>query len=509
MIIFPYKNLHEELINICEELGKKYGFNVMREISVKVPNKQYPYRIDVIWKKSNQKIFVECETNPIRNRDVDKNMRKVRDAKATFLIIVGKELAQSLNPEKLMRPNILFLDVIDVCKLKRTKRTEEGLNSLLEDVIRIRKRRIKSGLLYELPDEKKIKIWEFLSSFLNYTNKISKKKPLPSIKMNLHEIMEIINSLQALPIERKILKELKSAISPKKIIEKYKKKRREYWLVYKILKNGPVRNKDIAKLTGIPPYRISQIIAQFKNYKLIKETGSPNKKYYFLPNQKLPLWLKKGLLSELSQKIFSLIKSEPGINITEIAYQLKIGKGSVRHIVQQLESKGLIYGILGSDKRARRKNLFSAGFDKEKAEKISLLKQPTWSKIYSFISTHQPCRRSEISKGLSLSFSSVRHGINILLKGRIVKEVKIGRRKFIITPSFKGDINNLVYKFSSLYPRLVKLIKENPGITITKLAQLLEKPKTTIQFAVNKLEKFKKILSKKSKKKRLLYARSY
>lgn len=148
-----------------------------------------------------------------------------------------------------------------------------------------------------------------------------------------------------------------------------------------------------------------------------------------------PLGVGLGLFSRIDKdellendrraRIFDLIKSNPGIHLSEIARELDFAWGTTLHHLRKLRADHLIlYKELG-----HHKSFFvnGSGLSEKQMEAMSLIKNGTLSRLAQYLETHPRVSLKELSEALQISPPLAAFHIRKLEKAGLVQKVRDGK----------------------------------------------------------------------------------
>lgn len=124
-------------------------------------------------------------------------------------------------------------------------------------------------------------------------------------------------------------------------------------------------------------------------------------------------------------RIFDLIKSNPGIHLSEIARELDFAWGTTLHHLRKLRADHLIlYKEMG-----HHKSFFvnGSGLSEKQMEAMSLIKSGTLSRLAQYLETHPRVSLKELSEALQISPPLAAFHIRKLEKAGLVQKVRDGK----------------------------------------------------------------------------------
>jgi len=155
----------------------------------------------------------------------------------------------------------------------------------------------------------------------------------------------------------------------------------------------------------------------------------------------------KNILKQNSRReIYEFISKNPGTHIGKISKEKKMSKSSVIYHLKVLKKQGLIEEKTNG--MYRRIYLIDSIGSKEK-ELVDLLRQDTPRKIFIYLGFSISFTKSELSKELNLTPSTIDHHVKKFLKLGIIEKAPIKKGK--LDPNRKGilmlckNVSNEVY----------------------------------------------------------------
>lgn len=141
----------------------------------------------------------------------------------------------------------------------------------------------------------------------------------------------------------------------------------------------------------------------------------------------LPLYsrIQRGEIMEheTRERIYGLVKDNPGIHAHEIASRANVGWGTAVYHLKMLEDHRLVV----SERQGRYKRFFlAAGFTGTK-DAIGAMRNPTTASVAEFIARNPGCIQREVCVALGLSPSLVSWHIDKLEQADLVKKLREGR----------------------------------------------------------------------------------
>lgn len=124
-------------------------------------------------------------------------------------------------------------------------------------------------------------------------------------------------------------------------------------------------------------------------------------------------------------RIFELIKSNPGIHLSEIARELDFAWGTTLHHLRKLRADRLIlYKEMG-----HHKSFFvnGSGLSEKQMEAMSLIKNGTLSRLAQYLENHPRVSLKELSEALQISPPLAAFHIRKLEKAGLVQKVRDGK----------------------------------------------------------------------------------
>jgi predicted transcriptional regulator len=129
-------------------------------------------------------------------------------------------------------------------------------------------------------------------------------------------------------------------------------------------------------------------------------------------------------------KIFTLIKTNPGIHYSEIIRNLKLSNGQATWHLTYLERFDMIRRV-----RSKQYLVFYPNYDftvdeDETAVEIALTKSKTRNQIYELICDRPAITQNEIKKSITISQSTIAYHLIILEQLKLIYIKKKGRKRY-------------------------------------------------------------------------------
>ena len=118
-------------------------------------------------------------------------------------------------------------------------------------------------------------------------------------------------------------------------------------------------------------------------------------------------------------------------------------------------------------------------------KKINVLANAQRKAIYELIKQQPSIHFREIMRTLSLKPGSLSYHLNVLEKESLIKSIQKGEFRCFYINDAKSDLKIIL---SKIQQKILFIVSENPGISLTDLSNALEKNKMVIDYNTHILE---------------------